>query len=149
MCKVSPNIGAQKCIEHAVLKSAHYCFCNNANLNPRLMQQYSQFNRYCICMYQLSRPRFLQLLIQILIFCDTFSKVQNVNLQILDKLCCKPTVTSFKSVLIFTCFTVKNYVNEHSVAKTTFHIGIEKEKLNCHWNSVSNRVRKDLHTGRS
>jgi hypothetical protein len=111
------------------------------------MQQYSQFNMKYICMYTSSVAQdSVQLLVQI--FCDTFSKVQNVNLQTLDKLCCKPTVSPFKTVLIFTCFTVKDYVNEHSVAKTTFNIGIEKEKLDCHWNSVSNKVRKDLHTGR-
>ena len=42
------------------------------------------------------------------------------------KLCCKPTVSPFKTVLIFTCFTVKDNVNELSVAKTTFYIRIPR-----------------------
>jgi hypothetical protein len=34
-----------------------------------------------------------------------------------------------KTVLIFTCFTVKEYVNMHSVAKTTFQLELRKKNL--------------------
>jgi hypothetical protein len=48
------------------------------------MQQYSQFNMYSTTYVSSVAQDSVQLLI--LIFCDTLSKVQNVNLQTLDKI---------------------------------------------------------------